>query len=650
MGAGIDSYFEYALKSYVLLGEQSYLDLFTEAYGAVNMHVRDDSKYIYRNVHMDTGVQLSSWVDSLGAFLPGLQVLHGDISAAERGHEIYYALWRKYGSLPERFDFVRRDINIAVYPLRPELAESTYYLYRATRDPYYLAVGEVLVRDLQRYSRTTCGYATLRNVVLKVHEDRMESFFLSETLKYLYLLFDEGNVFNRWDDNWVFTTEGHLVHVPPRSAPTPAAAIAPATVGRTKPKQQQQQQQQQQTCPRPAELSLPASWNTYGTLGMRPQHHSAISRLVGFENGVPMADTHVARLSAPSPSSGKRPRSAAKQQQQPPSSPAQQEPAALRKQKQRQHLLDSINSYQQQQRDQRICAPRTSTAVAAQLLAEKAGHPWGQPSSLSFHLGPDQPNLLVAGRAFGLTLYTNHGLELTIAPDAVPSDWSDSTWSTRGGAATQTCAPYPSTRPLVSPYAFMCPLALVIENDVTYSVLKINGLPTGNAFALTTIVSIINNDFPAVPAQVVLSVDAAGAPGQQQKLAAFGAFPSLFSLTPCEIEGGVTGRLVVLDSSVIRACKADVLPELLVRGAVVVAERGGCMFSEKASNLEAKGAVAVIIVNKEDIAFHMSGPGDNEEGERHALSSMPTVQVPRSRGIELYTLAAQHANISVHLS
>ena len=35
----------------------------------------------------------------------------------------------------------------------------------------------------------------------------MESFFLSETLKYLYLLFDEGNFIH--SGNYVFTTEGH---------------------------------------------------------------------------------------------------------------------------------------------------------------------------------------------------------------------------------------------------------------------------------------------------------------------------------------------------------------------------------------------------------------------------------------------------------
>ena len=41
-------------------------------------------------------------------------------------------------------------------------------------------------------------------------EDRMESFFLSETIKYLYLTFDKDNYLNNEGElEYVFTTEGH---------------------------------------------------------------------------------------------------------------------------------------------------------------------------------------------------------------------------------------------------------------------------------------------------------------------------------------------------------------------------------------------------------------------------------------------------------
>ncbi|OZJ02135.1 hypothetical protein BZG36_04798 [Bifiguratus adelaidae] len=210
-GAGIDSFFEYLLKAHVLFGEDDYLRRFDQAYAAILTYVRDPSGYLYRNVHMQTGALMSTWIDSLGAFLPGMQVMAGDLDNAIRLHLIYYNLWRKYGALPERFDFHLRNVNVPAYPLRPEFIESTYFLYRATKDPFYLHVGEMVMNDINTTMRVGCGFASLGNVITGQLEDRMESFALSETFKYLYLLFDEDNVLNHMDSNFVFTTEGHVL-------------------------------------------------------------------------------------------------------------------------------------------------------------------------------------------------------------------------------------------------------------------------------------------------------------------------------------------------------------------------------------------------------------------------------------------------------
>lgn len=70
------------------------------------------------------------------------------------------------------------------------------YLYRATGDPFLLQVGEDILRSIQHSARTSCGYATIKNVRDHSTEDRMESFFLAETTKYLYLLFDPDNALN----------------------------------------------------------------------------------------------------------------------------------------------------------------------------------------------------------------------------------------------------------------------------------------------------------------------------------------------------------------------------------------------------------------------------------------------------------------------
>jgi Glycosyl hydrolase family 47 len=69
---------------------------------------------------------------------------------------------------------------------------------------------EVLA-DLTSRSKVECGLATLANVQTDQLDDRMESFVLSETLKYLYLLFDEANEFSNSDSNFIFTTEGHIL-------------------------------------------------------------------------------------------------------------------------------------------------------------------------------------------------------------------------------------------------------------------------------------------------------------------------------------------------------------------------------------------------------------------------------------------------------
>lgn len=102
------------------------------------------------------------------------------------------------------------NADVHFYPLRPELAESTYLLYRATKNPFYLHVGREIVISLNSYSRAECGYATIHDVHDKSLEDRMESFFLSETCKYLYLLFDIENPLNQRFSSYVFTTEGHV--------------------------------------------------------------------------------------------------------------------------------------------------------------------------------------------------------------------------------------------------------------------------------------------------------------------------------------------------------------------------------------------------------------------------------------------------------
>lgn len=97
------------------------------------------------------------------------------------------------------------------HPLRPEFLESTYFLYRATGDHYYLGVGRKVLKSLQTYARVPCGYAAVSDVRTNKHDDTMDSFVLSETFKYLFLLFAEPGELILDLDEFIFTTEGHLL-------------------------------------------------------------------------------------------------------------------------------------------------------------------------------------------------------------------------------------------------------------------------------------------------------------------------------------------------------------------------------------------------------------------------------------------------------
>ncbi|KAJ2162271.1 hypothetical protein GGF46_000762 [Coemansia sp. RSA 552] len=212
ISAGVDSIYEYMLKAHVYFGDPKYLDLFDAAYSALLQYSRDaPGGYAFYNVNMKTGEVASSWVDALGAFFPGLMVLAGDVDGAESAYMLYYHIWNRFRAMPERFNLYMREPDIAYYVLRPEFVESTYYLYRATRDPFYLDVGEMILTDMNALMRTSCGFTSIHNVHTYKLEERMDSFVLSETFKYLYLLFDDDHPLNRLDSRYVFTTEGHVL-------------------------------------------------------------------------------------------------------------------------------------------------------------------------------------------------------------------------------------------------------------------------------------------------------------------------------------------------------------------------------------------------------------------------------------------------------
>ncbi|XP_071452401.1 ER degradation-enhancing alpha-mannosidase-like protein 2 isoform X2 [Hetaerina americana] len=193
IGAGVDSYYEYLAKGAVLLHRPELAATFAESRKAIFRYLRQNDWHFW--VSMTRGEVALPIFQSLEAFWPGTLSLVGDIDKAMKSLHNYHRVWKQYGFTPEFYNIPQGEpgTNREGYPLRPELVESTMYLYRVTKDPYLLEVGADILSSIQHSSRTPCGYATIKDVKNHCKEDRMESFFLAETTKYLYLLFDPGN-------------------------------------------------------------------------------------------------------------------------------------------------------------------------------------------------------------------------------------------------------------------------------------------------------------------------------------------------------------------------------------------------------------------------------------------------------------------------
>ncbi|VDM39101.1 unnamed protein product [Toxocara canis] len=98
--------------------------------------------------------------------------------------------------------------------LRPEAIEAWFYLYRATGDKIYQEWGWNALQALNKHAKVADGYSSVVSVkrIPVSYMDMMESFFLSETLKYLYLLLadDQSEIPL---DKFVFNSEGHPLPV-----------------------------------------------------------------------------------------------------------------------------------------------------------------------------------------------------------------------------------------------------------------------------------------------------------------------------------------------------------------------------------------------------------------------------------------------------
>ena len=228
LGAAGDSFYEYLLKSWLQSGktdETSLLLYLQSVNGVFKKLVRTSEKSNLTYLVEIEYEREQNVMGHLTCFAGGMFALGGktldhkqqfELGAALTStcHQSYVRSPTKLG--PEMFAFNNKleaevDANGAkYYILRPEVIESYFILWRLTHDPRYRTWGWEAVEAIEKNCRiSTGGYSGLRDITnaKPTHDDVQQSFFLAETLKYLYLLFSDDTLIDL--DQWVFNTEAH---------------------------------------------------------------------------------------------------------------------------------------------------------------------------------------------------------------------------------------------------------------------------------------------------------------------------------------------------------------------------------------------------------------------------------------------------------
>lgn len=248
-GALADSYYEYLLKQWLQSpSEVHFKDLWIRVMEELGNLVRplptpspefwavSQEVPKYKLIEVSARGEVLHKMDHLSCFTPAMVVLglktlpKADLAVkgrnatwwrlAEGLTESCTELWTmtKSGLAPE-FSFVHPKEPYSFFSqlpsdgrhsfLRPETAESLFYLYRFTGDEKYRRYGLQLFRAILEHTKVEGGFASVQDVsvVPTTKIDEMHSFVMAETFKYLYLLFSPAAMLDL--ERFVLNTEGH---------------------------------------------------------------------------------------------------------------------------------------------------------------------------------------------------------------------------------------------------------------------------------------------------------------------------------------------------------------------------------------------------------------------------------------------------------
>jgi mannosyl-oligosaccharide alpha-1,2-mannosidase len=115
---------------------------------------------------------------------------------------------RSLNSLKSIFAFSKLTVD------RPEAIESVFILYRITGDENLRERAWNMFENIITHCLTEIGHANIADVTSMSSQkhDRMESFWMAETLKYFYLIFSDPELISL--DDYVLNTEAHPLRRP----------------------------------------------------------------------------------------------------------------------------------------------------------------------------------------------------------------------------------------------------------------------------------------------------------------------------------------------------------------------------------------------------------------------------------------------------
>ncbi|XP_069575185.1 mannosyl-oligosaccharide 1,2-alpha-mannosidase IA [Brachyistius frenatus] len=228
-----DSFYEYLLKAWLMSDktDEEGKKMYYDALQAIETNLMRKSSGGLTYIAEWKGGLLEHKMGHLTCFAGGMIALGADGAPSDKTghqmeqaaeiartcHESYARTNLKLGPEAFRFDggveAIATRQNEKYFILRPEVIETYMYMWRFTHDPKYREWGWEAVQALEQHCKVEGGYSGIRDVYASSpnHDDVQQSFYLAETLKYLYLLFSDDD--HLPFEHWVFNTEAHPLPV-----------------------------------------------------------------------------------------------------------------------------------------------------------------------------------------------------------------------------------------------------------------------------------------------------------------------------------------------------------------------------------------------------------------------------------------------------